>query len=100
MADDPEPTIVNPRDLIPSHKVHKSAGEMAALRRSIESSGFFHHPVDPVAFVVVGDKMYLVDGHHRTRAAKELGLASIPAREVRLPFKGYRIEADLFDWER
>jgi ParB-like chromosome segregation protein Spo0J len=86
--------------LIPSHKVNKSPGEMAALKKSIQNRGFIHNPDEPVAYVVVNGQKHIVDGHHRVRAAKDLGLKEIPAQEVRLPYKGYCTEADLFDWDR
>jgi ParB-like chromosome segregation protein Spo0J len=94
------PSQVNPSDLIPSHKVNQSPREMAALRESIRSKGFLHNADQPVAYVVVDGRKHLVDGHHRVRAARELGIGEIPAREVPLPYQGYRAEADLFDWER
>ena len=54
----------------------------------------------PLKYVQLGDQMFLVDGHHRTRAARELGLKSIHAERVELPFRGYRGIQDLFQGER
>ena len=84
--------------LIPSHALNKSPREMAALKESIRSQGFLDHPSQPVAYMILNGRKYLVDGHHRVRAARELGLGAIPAREVRLPYKGYRTATDLFPW--
>jgi ParB-like chromosome segregation protein Spo0J len=53
-----------------------------------------------VKFVEVGGVKYFVDGHHRTQAAKDLGLASIPAESVEPPYLGYQTLQDFFDWER
>lgn len=36
-----------------------------------------------------------VDGHHRLRAAKQLGLDKIPTQKVSLPYKGYKTINDL-----
>ena len=93
-------TFVSPWDLITTHKLRKTPREMSELQSSIESKGFIHIPGEPVAFVVLEGKTNLVDGHHRARIARSLGLAAIPARRVQLPYKGYRTEADLFDWDR
>jgi hypothetical protein len=99
-APDRGPSYVNPTDLIPSHKVNQSPRELAALRESIRTRGFLHNANQPVAYVIVDGRMYLVDGHHQVRAARELGIGEIPAQEVRLPYQSYRAEGDLFDWER
>ncbi len=94
------PSQVNPAELVLSHKVNQSPREMAALKESIQNKGFLHNTDQPVAYVTVNGQKHLVDGHHRVRAARELGLGEIPAQEVQLPYEGYRTEADLFDWER
>ena len=94
------PSQVNPADLISSHKLNKSPREMAALKESIRSKGFLDNADQPVSYVTINGQKHLVDGHHRVRAVRELGLGEIPAREVQLPYKGYRTEADLIDWER
>lgn len=91
---------VNPWELIPSHRLGKSPREMEALKQSIQNRGFVHNLDEPVAFVVVNGKKHIVDGHHRVRAAQELGLTEIPAVEVQLPYQGYHSAEDLFDWDR
>lgn len=94
-----EPLKVDPAELVPSHRVDKSRREMAALKESIKHRGFLHLADQPVAYVAVDGRKHIVDGHHRVRAARDLGLEEIPAVEVRLPYKGYFTEADLFDWD-
>ena len=44
-----------------------------------------------------GEK-FIVDGHHRLRIARLLGLKDIPIEKVNLPYKGYNSINDLF-WE-
>lgn len=41
---------------------------------------------------------YIVDGHHRLRAAQELGIKNVPAEMVELPYGGYTTPIDLFDF--
>lgn len=38
---------------------------------------------------------YIVDGHHRALAAKELGLTDVPIQQVQLPFKDYKTLRDV-----
>ena len=38
---------------------------------------------------------YVVDGHHRLQAAKDLKLKNIPIEKVSLPYKGYKTIDDL-----
>ncbi|VTR96938.1 polymorphic toxin-type HINT domain-containing protein [Tuwongella immobilis] len=94
-------TQVDPFDLNPTHEINKSPREMDALRQQIRDKGFLDIPDEPVAYVVHNGKKYVVDGHHRSRIARELKadgmLETIPAVEVQLPYKGYRPPADLFD---
>jgi ParB-like chromosome segregation protein Spo0J len=37
----------------------------------------------------------VVDGHHRLKAAKQLGLKEVPVEEVKLPYAGYKTTSDL-----
>ena len=75
----------------PTHGIDKSGSEMDELEDEIEKNGFDHFP-EPIAFVVSGNVRYIVDGHHRVRAAQNLGLRGVPAIEVTLPYKGYKTE--------
>lgn len=40
---------------------------------------------EPIKFVEHNGKRFVVDGHHRLRAAKELSIQNIPAQKVELP---------------
>ena len=37
------------------------------------------------------EQRFVVNGHHRLRAAKELGLKEVPVQQVELPFAGYKL---------
>lgn len=47
-------------------------------------------------YVEVNGQKYVVDGHHRLRAAKDLGMKEVPVEKVELPYKGYKTIEDLF----
>jgi ParB-like chromosome segregation protein Spo0J len=51
---------------------------------------------EALSYVRYNGKNFIVDGHHRLKAARKLGLESVPAQEVQLPFLGYRTVDDLF----
>jgi uncharacterized protein (DUF1015 family) len=50
---------------------------------------------EPIKYVEELGGKHIVDGHHRTRAAKSLGLETVPAQKVTLPYSGYKTTADL-----
>lgn len=50
---------------------------------------------ETLKFVVHQGQKYVVDGNHRLRAARKLGLDEVPAEEVSLPYKGYKTADDL-----
>jgi uncharacterized protein (DUF1015 family) len=52
---------------------------------------------EPIKVVMHNEEMYVVDGHHRLQAARHLGIQDVPVKIVELPYKGYKIVADLFD---
>ncbi len=53
---------------------------------------------EPIKYIEFGNSKYVVDGHHRLRAARELGLKDIPVERVELPYGGYKTPHDLFDY--
>jgi hypothetical protein len=79
---DSGPNWVDPAELFPTHSVNKSPREMEALKQSIRRKGFLHNFDQPVAYIQVEGRKYLVDGHHRVRVVRELGIKKIPAQEV------------------
>ena len=50
---------------------------------------------ESIKYVEHNGSKYVVDGHHRLRAAKQLGLDKIPTQKVSLPYKGYKTINDL-----
>lgn len=77
--------------LTPTHKLTLSKKQYNVLVENIRKNGI----ADPIKYVEYNGIKYVVDGHHRLRAAKQLGLKKIPAQKVLLPYKGYRTIKDL-----
>jgi ParB-like chromosome segregation protein Spo0J len=50
---------------------------------------------EPLKYVEINGEKCVVDGNHRLRAARSLGLNDVPAQKVNLPFKGYQNENDV-----
>ncbi|MNR27347.1 ParB-like nuclease domain protein [compost metagenome] len=65
---------------------------MGKLKADIKANGIN----EPIKVVEYKGRNYVVDGHHRLRAAKELGIKSVPIQKVSLPYAGYKTPADLF----
>jgi len=82
---------VNPFELAPTHPITKSRGEFAKLKADIAKNGV----KEPISYIEHNGQKYILDGHHRARAAKELGLKDVPIQEVQLPFKGYNTIDDV-----
>lgn len=87
--------LILPTELIQTHKV--SVGKKYDdLVGNIRKNGIF----EPIKYVEYNGNKYVVDGHHRLRAAKQLKLDKIPVEKVYLPYKGYKTIKDLlwFDY--
>jgi RHS repeat-associated protein len=82
---------LSPAALKPTHGPTLSPKEFAGLKESIAKEGI----KKPINFVEHEGQRFVVDGHHRLRAAKQLGLREVPVEEVTLPFRGYNSIADL-----
>ena len=50
---------------------------------------------DPLKYVVDNGEKVIVDGNHRIRVARKLGIDQVPAERVSLPYKGFQTAADL-----
>ena len=81
------------RQLIPTHMPTLSRRQYQALREDIARNGI----LDPIKYVEFNGRKYIVDGHHRLRAARELGIEKVPTQQVQLPYGGYRTTGDLFE---
>ncbi len=83
--------MVKTFDLIPTHAPTQSRRQYLKLKSDIRRNGIR----EAIKYVVFEGDKYVVDGHHRLQAARELGLREVTAQEVELPFGGYRSIADL-----
>jgi len=83
--------LLSPSKLTQTHKLTLSEKQYDNLVESIRKNGI----VEPIKFVEHDGIKYVVDGHHRLRAATQLGLDEIPAEKVTLPYKGYKTIEDL-----
>ena len=89
---DPAPHDIMRSELIPTHLQTRSRNSMQRLLEDIQVNGI----QEPVKYVVFHGEKYVVDGHHRLLAAGKLGIQTIPAVEVKLPYLGYQSSDDLF----
>ena len=82
---------ISPSKLTQTHKLTLSKKQYSKLVESIRKNGI----TEPIKYVEYRGTKYVVDGHHRLRAAKQLGLDKIPTQKVSLPYKGYKTINDL-----
>ena len=82
---------ISPSMLTQTHTLTLSKKQYGDLVDSIRKNGI----IEPIKYVEYNGTKYVVDGHHRLRAAKELGLEKIPTEKVSLPYKGYQTINDL-----
>ncbi|MGK6353569.1 RHS repeat-associated core domain-containing protein [Parapedobacter sp. DT-150] len=84
-------TKLSTSKLVVTHSITKSKTAFAKLKADIKLNGI----KEPIKFVEHNGKNYVVDGHHRLRAAKELGIQEVPVEKVNLPYAGYKTVDDL-----
>ena len=82
---------ISPSKLTQTHKLTLSKKQYSNLVESIRKNGI----TEPIKYVEYKGTKYVVDGHHRLRAAKQLGLDKIRTQKVSLPYKGYKTVNDL-----
>ena len=82
---------ISPSKLTQTHKLTLSKKQYSNLIESIRKNGI----TEPIKYVEYKGTKYVVDGHHRLRAAKQLKLDKIPTQKVSLPYKGYKTINDL-----
>jgi RHS repeat-associated protein len=76
-------------ELRATHRVSRRA--VARLQADIEENGI----QEPLKYVEHQGEKHVVDGNHRLRAARNLGIKEVPAEKVELPYKGYKTAGDL-----
>jgi RHS repeat-associated protein len=84
-------TKLSPYELEITHGLTKSKNAFAKLKADMKLNGI----QEPIKFVEHNGKRFVVDGHHRLRAAKELGIENVPVQQVKLPYAGYKSVDDL-----
>lgn len=82
---------IAPSKLTQTHKPTLSKKQYNNLVESIRKNGI----IEPIKYVEHNGTKYVVDGHHRLKAAKQLKLDEIPTQKVSLPYKGYKTINDL-----
>jgi hypothetical protein len=83
---------ISPSEFAKTHRINTNSAKYKARKADIAQNGIR----EPVKYVELNGKKYVVDGHHRVRIARELGFDSVPAERVQLPYKGYKTIDDLF----
>lgn len=85
----------SPFNLRKTHQLTKGKAKFAALKQQIAQDGQIR---EAIKYVEYNGEKYIVDGHHRVRAAMELGIKEVPVEKVNLPYKGYETINDLLNW--
>ena len=86
---------VNPYELQPTHSQTLSKTQFNKLLNDIRQNGV----QEAIKFVEYNGQKYVVDGHHRLLAAKNLGLKEVPVQKVELPHAGHKTVDDLLWYE-
>lgn len=81
---------INPAELTPTHYITNSKKEMQKLLTNINRDGV----IESIKYVEYNGVKYIVDGHHRYFSALRSGTKLVPAKQVTLPYAGYKTVAD------
>ncbi len=81
----------SPHKLVKTHEITMSRKKYSNFLESVRKNGI----TEPIKYVEFKGTKYVVDGHHRLQAAKDLNLKNIPIEKVSLPYKGYKTIDDL-----
>jgi hypothetical protein len=84
----------SPLELCPTETTTMSKKEFKRFVDVIRSEGI----QETIKYIEHNGKKYVVDGHHRLRAAAILGLDKILIEKVNLPYKGYHSIDDLYGY--
>ncbi|MBI2824088.1 MAG: ParB N-terminal domain-containing protein [Planctomycetia bacterium] len=94
---DPSIPRVPTDSLLPTHRISVRTGAARAQFEGLKADVAANGIKDPLKYVEYNGMKFLVDGHHRLRAARELGLKEVPVVRVQLPYAGYKDFSDLLD---
>lgn len=86
-----EKELVKTWERAATHELTMSNRQFRLLKESIKEGGI----KETVKYVEYEGKKFIVDGHHRVEAARQLGIREVPAQRVTLPYRGYQTPADL-----
>ena len=84
-------TKSSPYKLVKTHDITMSRKKYSNFLDSVRKNGI----TEPIKYVEFKGTKFVVDGHHRLQAAKDLNIKSIPIEKVSLPYKGYKNIDDL-----
>lgn len=97
--------VVRLRCIVPAYFARFSFGSLSAIAllaaiplqaAAAQGSGAIRLVLgETVKFVEHEGRRYVVDGHHRLLAARQLGIGEVPVEQVQLPYLGYKTIADL-----
>jgi hypothetical protein len=81
---------------IPVHELNeadvpRSRDRQRQINASVKKEGV----KEPIQYVEINGKKFVVNGNHRLRAARSADLETIPGQEVKLPYLGYKNEHDV-----
>ncbi|MCC6808908.1 MAG: ParB N-terminal domain-containing protein [Deltaproteobacteria bacterium] len=90
--------LIDPRKLVPTEDFarHRSADDVAKYKQSFETEGW-NFSKDPIEVCEIDGKLYVMNGHHRWKAAMEAGMANIPYKLVTPESYGYTKEKVVHD---
>lgn len=76
-------TMVSPRELVSRQGPSEMTGNnVKRLTKDMKANGF--DPNHPVEYADVDGRKIIIDGHHRTEAARKAGIQKIPAKEQKV----------------
>jgi hypothetical protein len=85
--------LVRTSELAITHGLTNSRRAIKKLIADIKENGI----KETIKSVEVDGQKYVVDGHHRLHAARQLGIREVPAERVTRSYLGYKTVDDLWN---